>query len=292
MPPKKQKQSSKSEQKAKQKIVEDKTFGLKNKNKSKSVQKFVHSVQANVKAMGGKDAKAKEMEREKKRLEKEEKKAKEAELAKMGYGKEQKKKEEVSAAAAAAAERGEYLWTADDFEEVEHDAARLEEQLEEEREALAGRTDLTPVNEKTFQKWWADKQKRLAKEREAERKKMVRQFKLTGGGISGRQLFEHDASIFVDDADAFDTIEKEEDEEWERAKREAEERQAQLAAGAAAGPAPGAAAGAAAAAGPARHADPAAAAAGAADAAAEDEALFDGEDLPDEDEDEEGDGEE
>ena len=36
--------SKKTEQKQKAKIVEDKTFGLKNKNKSKQVQKFVQAV--------------------------------------------------------------------------------------------------------------------------------------------------------------------------------------------------------------------------------------------------------
>lgn len=43
MPPKKG-QPSKSELAKKQKIVEDKTFGLKNKNKSKNVQKYVQSL--------------------------------------------------------------------------------------------------------------------------------------------------------------------------------------------------------------------------------------------------------
>ncbi|PWA78243.1 zinc finger C-x8-C-x5-C-x3-H type family protein [Artemisia annua] len=44
MPPK----QSKSEIAKKQKIVEDKTFGLKNKNKSKNVQKYVQSLHQNV----------------------------------------------------------------------------------------------------------------------------------------------------------------------------------------------------------------------------------------------------
>lgn len=43
MPPKKG-QPSKAELAKKQKIVEDKTFGLKNKNKSKNVQKYVQSL--------------------------------------------------------------------------------------------------------------------------------------------------------------------------------------------------------------------------------------------------------
>lgn len=49
MPPKKvDKGQQKAAEKIKQKIVEDKTFGLKNKNKSKSVQKFIRSVQQQV----------------------------------------------------------------------------------------------------------------------------------------------------------------------------------------------------------------------------------------------------
>ena len=46
MPPKKKATgpSTKTIQKEKTKIVEDKTFGLKNKNKSKTVQKFVKEV--------------------------------------------------------------------------------------------------------------------------------------------------------------------------------------------------------------------------------------------------------
>jgi len=43
MPPKKA-APSKAELAKKQKVVEDKTFGLKNKNKSKNVQKYVQSL--------------------------------------------------------------------------------------------------------------------------------------------------------------------------------------------------------------------------------------------------------
>lgn len=45
MPPK---QQAKSDIAKKQKVVEDKTFGLKNKNKSKNVQKYVQSLQQSV----------------------------------------------------------------------------------------------------------------------------------------------------------------------------------------------------------------------------------------------------
>ncbi|EOY18500.1 Zinc finger C-x8-C-x5-C-x3-H type family protein isoform 3 [Theobroma cacao] len=49
MPPKQQ-AKSKADLAKKQKIVEDKTFGLKNKNKSKNVQKYVQSLQQTVQA--------------------------------------------------------------------------------------------------------------------------------------------------------------------------------------------------------------------------------------------------
>ncbi|KAJ3295355.1 hypothetical protein HK104_002772 [Borealophlyctis nickersoniae] len=56
MPPKK---SNKAVQKEKAKVIEDKTFGLKNKNKSSKVNKYVQQVQAQVNAAGNpKDKKA------------------------------------------------------------------------------------------------------------------------------------------------------------------------------------------------------------------------------------------
>ena len=50
MPPKKKKEepSKKAAQKQKQKVIEDRTFGLKNKNKSKKVQQHIDSVTRNV----------------------------------------------------------------------------------------------------------------------------------------------------------------------------------------------------------------------------------------------------
>eukprot|EP00002_Diphylleia_rotans_P012412 TRINITY_DN2427_c0_g1_i1.p1 TRINITY_DN2427_c0_g1~~TRINITY_DN2427_c0_g1_i1.p1 ORF type:complete len:368 (+),score=110.80 TRINITY_DN2427_c0_g1_i1:81-1184(+) len=48
MPPKKDAPSKKTADKAKQKVIEDKTFGLKNKNKSKKVEQYIKSVQNQV----------------------------------------------------------------------------------------------------------------------------------------------------------------------------------------------------------------------------------------------------
>lgn len=52
MPPKKNQQSDKSKQKDKQKIIEDKTFGLKNKKKSAKVQQQIKQIQSQVMSAG------------------------------------------------------------------------------------------------------------------------------------------------------------------------------------------------------------------------------------------------
>jgi hypothetical protein len=73
--------SKKSEQKAKEKIIEDKTFGLKNKNKSSKVQKYVQQVAQQVKTGGNPKAKKEEEARELARKQKKEEEAKKAEEA-------------------------------------------------------------------------------------------------------------------------------------------------------------------------------------------------------------------
>eukprot|EP00754_Rhynchopus_humris_P010927 Rhum_TRINITY_DN14186_c12_g1::Rhum_TRINITY_DN14186_c12_g1_i1::g.72984::m.72984 len=214
MPPKKAKQSAKSENKKKDKIIEDKTFGLKNKNRSKAVQKYVEVVTNSVKSSGSRDQRALDAEREKKKQEKMERQQKELEMKKLYGGvdadKDKKKKKEEEEETAKMDENGEYLWTADDFDEVEEDESRLEEQLEAERTALVGRSDLTPVNEETFQKWWVQKKKSNEDAATKARKAQIKKFKQTGRGISGRALFEHDATLFVDDAGAVEVVEREE----------------------------------------------------------------------------------
>ena len=60
----------KQEKKKQEKIIEDKTFGLKNKNKSKAVQKYIKGVENTVKNQG-KSAQALEAEEyERKKLKK------------------------------------------------------------------------------------------------------------------------------------------------------------------------------------------------------------------------------
>jgi hypothetical protein len=48
MPPKKGAASKKTVAKKQEKVIQDRTFGLKNKNKSSKVQKYVQSVQKQV----------------------------------------------------------------------------------------------------------------------------------------------------------------------------------------------------------------------------------------------------
>lgn len=71
MPSKKKqdKASKKTEQKKKQKVIEDRTFGLKNKNKSKKVQQHIESVTKNVMNSGDRRQRALEEQRKKQKAE-------------------------------------------------------------------------------------------------------------------------------------------------------------------------------------------------------------------------------
>ncbi|KNB44379.1 hypothetical protein JH06_1710 [Blastocystis sp. subtype 4] len=77
MPPKKR-EMSKNEMKKVEKFVEDKTFGLKNKNKSKKVQEYVQNVK---KVYTGKDAKSEELRRREAKKMRDAKKEQEKELS-------------------------------------------------------------------------------------------------------------------------------------------------------------------------------------------------------------------
>jgi hypothetical protein len=84
MPPKKKKQeeqSKKAVQKKKEKMLEDKTFGLKNKNKSSKVQQYVQSQKANIMNTGttAQTRKAEEQKKQEKLAKKALMKAKKAE---------------------------------------------------------------------------------------------------------------------------------------------------------------------------------------------------------------------
>lgn len=72
--------NKKAEQKKKEKIIEDKTFGLKNKNKSKAVQKYIKGVQTQV--QGPKKPSQSEFDKKKKLEEEKEREKLEKELFK------------------------------------------------------------------------------------------------------------------------------------------------------------------------------------------------------------------
>lgn len=206
--------SKKAQDKVKAKIIEDKTFGLKNKNRSAKVQAFVQSVSKSVK-QGNPDQRKKEAENEQKRKEKEAKRAFEEEMSKLFKSTDQGKKtaaEEAAEAAEGDEDLGcnpdDYLFRPEDFDDVEQDNTRLEEKLEAEREALKGRTDLTPVTEETFQAWKAQKRKEAA-DKEAARVKKAKD----SGNLRGWDLWQHDKDLFVDDEEADEFYEREEIEE-------------------------------------------------------------------------------
>ncbi|KAH9598473.1 ZC3H15/TMA46 family [Trypanosoma melophagium] len=212
----------KAEQKRKEKIVEDKTFGLKNKNRSAKVQSYIQSVSKSV-TQGNQHDRKRTEDLEAKRKAREEKKAFEAEMAKLfrevggaappggrsDSAPAEDPVEETDRNLGCAPE--EYLFRPEDFDEVQRDERRLEEQLEAQREALRGRTDLTPVTEESFQAWKAA-QREAAAAAEALR---VRRAKAGEGGgrLRGWDLWQMDRELFVDDEDADEAYEREEEDE-------------------------------------------------------------------------------
>jgi len=273
----------KAKQKQKEKIAEDKTFGLKNKNKSKSVQKYIKSIVNN--AQGApKGGKEEQQRKEKEQKEKElQQKALMASMFNMQVDKKgrqfdpvakRKAKAEEEEALAAGKKLSEEVKKAiiegvantirltdpkkgirmselgghpiihalkekhanefktiqlllfikaqkkvfwiDDMDstnptlrcqedvdaEVAPDERSIEEIIEERRMRLG--PGGTPVTMETFKAW---KEKREA-ERIAKVEEQQAAAKKSGAkgpvGMSGRDLFTYDASLFVDDDDAVD----------------------------------------------------------------------------------------
>jgi glutamyl-tRNA reductase len=94
MGPKKDAPGKKTIQKQQEKIIEDKTFGLKNKNKSKAVQSYIKGVETQVKSTG--KSKAGNLDDEfRERAEKKRQKEEEAFLASLSKGIKSVKQAEV-----------------------------------------------------------------------------------------------------------------------------------------------------------------------------------------------------
>lgn len=229
-----EKESKKALQKKKEKMLEDKTFGLKNKNKSSKVQNYVKSQERSIMNTGT-DARSRQMEAQKKeqakarKALKKAKKAEEAALfneALMAVSKKGSKFGNTKAGKVEAKGRD-----ANDENEkkggtsramkmmFQMDAKEMEDKLKEDpnyvptledeveaqrqkklRELKASGVKGTPVTEETFKAWQEKKRKRKA----AETKKLVeKEMKKKKGGkglsiLSGRELYNYKKDLFQD----------------------------------------------------------------------------------------------
>lgn len=237
MPPKtaKQNDSKKTQQKKKQQLIDDKTFGLKNKNKSKKVQQQIKSIEKNVLNSG--DAKLRRLEeqrRQAKETAKLRKKALEDEqnalfgealLAIQKKNTTDQKSGRQEAAGRDANEEAKkgtsramkmmfQMDATEMAEKLKEDPSyvpTLEDEIEDERQRKV--TELkalgqgTPVTPETFAAW----QDRKRKAKSEEYKKMVEAElrKKKGKGLSvlsGRALYEYRQELFADrDDDDMDT---------------------------------------------------------------------------------------
>jgi hypothetical protein len=227
-------QSKKALQKKKDKLIEDKTFGLKNKNKSAKVQQYVKSTEKSIMNMGT-DAQARAKEhklKEEKLARKTLKKAMEAEQAalfgeallavnKKGGQKFGKNEGKVEAKGRDHDDGGEKKGGTSHAMKLMYqmDAQEMEDKLKEDpnyvptledsveaqrqqklRELKASGQKGTPVTQATFKEW----QERKRKRKEAEIKKMVEaEMKKKKGGkglsvLSGRELYNYKKELFKD----------------------------------------------------------------------------------------------
>lgn len=239
MPPKKSKKvneaSKKNLQKKKERIIDDKTFGLKNKNKSKKVQALIHSVQKTVHNSG--DRKQRQLD-EKRKMAKANAKAKkkamedernalfgEALLAvkkktstKMKSDDVAKGRDHEDGKEKSGTSRAMKMMFQMDAKEMEdaltsdpNYVRTIEDDVEQQRQKKLG--DLkakgikgTPVTEESFKLW--QERKRKAKE-DAARKLVETEMRKRKGGkglsvLSGRDLFAYKRDLFKDDEEAGD----------------------------------------------------------------------------------------
>mmetsp|Transcript_58178 Transcript_58178/g.168554 ORF Transcript_58178/g.168554 Transcript_58178/m.168554 type:complete len:286 (-) Transcript_58178:856-1713(-) len=218
--------SKKADQKKKQKIVEDKTFGLKNKNKSKKVQQHIESVTKNVMNSGNRRERQQEEQRKaqkaamkaRKKAEKEEQDAlfgeallniKKKTTTNKKEGKTEAKGRDADEENKKGTSRAMKMMYQMDAQEMEaklkedpNYVPTLEDQIEAERQKKVAELKKsgkgTPVNPETFAAWMEKKRKK----REAEAKKMVdAEMRKKKGGkglavLSGRDLFSYKQDLF------------------------------------------------------------------------------------------------
>ena len=241
MPPKVEKPSKKKVIEKASKAIDENTFGLKNKNKSKKVQQFIVRVEKNVKNNTGLTDAAKLKQAQKdaksaKQLQEEELRA----LLNVGVTNEfGKKKSDTKSIASklgiseASEEVNKLLeefssdsededfnnkkrknnqetYYIDDDDTVAVEIYRektIEDIIEEQRAKLSSEGKKgTPVTAETFAKWRADKL--IRRQLEVEARVKAEQSKKKGGKglsvLSGKELFNYNSSLFVDDEAALD----------------------------------------------------------------------------------------
>ncbi|KAL9647584.1 hypothetical protein ABK040_006940 [Willaertia magna] len=200
--------SKKAEQKEKKKLIEDKTFGLKNKNKSKKVQQHIKSVSNTVLQVHDKKVKKELEEKEKKKLEKLELKKREQELKDLFRTVDDKKPEEATASSSVEGQEGEGLEGDELYDQIEQEI-RNEEELTIEEIVEIERAKIksgTPVTFETFMKWKEFKLEQKKKEEERKHKLQMALYERSGQGLTGRDLFKLNEALFVDDEEADETV--------------------------------------------------------------------------------------
>lgn len=241
MAPKEQ-PSKKAVREKKKSIVEDATFGLKNKNKSKKVQQFISRTELSVKkSHGGSEMLKNKEDKETKKLAK---KLQEEELRLLfnegitgQHGKSKAKAKDSalelglleasnevndyldalssdSDSDTEVKEKRKTLYIDDEPQQVEVFREKtIEDIIDEQRTKLAaeGKTG-TPVTAASFATWRAAK---LAKKQaEAEERMKLAETKKKGGKdvkgsvLSGKELYNYNASLFIDDDAAIDQKEE------------------------------------------------------------------------------------
>jgi len=245
-------------------VIEDRTFGLKNKNKSAKVQTFIKQVEVGIKnSNGGIEAKKAKSQKESAKIAKqmadEELRILLNEGVSNQFGKKKTKaKEDAQAMGLTEAiidldllsdsedeeETAEQIdqtpatQNVTDFVEVEaievFKEKTLEDMIEEQRARLAAQGKVgTPVTAETFAIWRAGKLAKRQAEAEARMKELSKKKGSQKGlsALSGKELFNYNSSLFIDDDGAVD---QEEETHYQNEQKAQEEREEALARAAAA----------------------------------------------------------
>mmetsp|Transcript_13888 Transcript_13888/g.50580 ORF Transcript_13888/g.50580 Transcript_13888/m.50580 type:complete len:264 (-) Transcript_13888:110-901(-) len=200
MPPKGGAKQSKAADKAKQEKrkqqVEDKTFGLKNKNKSKQVQKYVQNMKQNVAQSGPNKSAGPQLTAAEKRKKKEKEEREQAEFDALFKEVSKKKRAPTEEELRKLKEREEEERRKREEEELNN--LPVEEWIEVKRKRLTG--PLTPLTLEAFLDW----KKRKAAEKAA-KEEAAKKDRKKADRLSGRDVFEGaKAEDFKDDDAAQD----------------------------------------------------------------------------------------